>query len=208
MSEEPEIVESVSFPAADAVTSEAPRYRDINGIGVTDKFIAFMQQALHGRLPELGEVAEADPQIRYLAEELTVVHLPEWRNPAGRKLADPTVTSIKGAPRLADYLFQRGWRHHPELEQIRWVPTPGGPPGPYDTGLHVTPDENGEWPMPDPEEFYDIDDIDVRQLEDGTWAAAHPRGLAFQAPTKSEAYAGLVEKIRTKIKEARDGVEG
>lgn len=36
----------------------------------------------------------------------------------------------------------------------------------------------------------------------------HPRGLAFQAATKSEALAGIAAKVRQKIEEAQDVVEG
>jgi hypothetical protein len=86
---------------------------------------------------------------------------------------------------------------------VRWTPTPGVTSGPYDQGLHVHPDADGNWPAPDPEAFYDFDDIKVEPLEDGSYSATHPRGIAFQAPTKSEAYAGIVERLRAKIEEAK-----
>jgi hypothetical protein len=196
-----EVIDSREFPAGAQLDDDG--YIDVgNGARVTPAFAAFVEQVVSGRLPDPGKVPEVDPQVRALAAELTVVHLPEWTNPAGRKLAEPTVTSIKQAIRIAAYLVDRGVRVHPELERIRWVPTPGGPPGPYDTGLHITPNEDGTWPVLDPEAFWDVDDIETAQKPDGTWAAAHPRGLQFEAGTKSEAYAGLVERIRAKIEEA------
>lgn len=200
-----DIIETREFPAGDR-RGESP-YLDTGGVPVTPRFLAFVQQALTGKLPDLGTTGELDPEIIALAEELAVVHLPEWRNPAGRKLAAPTVTSVRQAPRIAEYLYQRGWRHHRDLEQIRWIPTPGGPAGPHDTGLHITPDEHGQWPAPDPEQFWDIAEIEVNRLADGTWAASHPRGIAFEAATKSEAYAGLAQRIRNKIEEANNGMD-
>lgn len=200
MSDDREVVESHQFTP---IPSGEDGWIAADGARVSPQFLAFVQQAIYGKLPDPGEVPEMDPEIVALAEELACIHLPEWRNPAGRQLAEPTVTGIKQAVRVAEYLHKRGIRRHPDLEQIRWVPTPGGMVGPFDTGLHITPDENGQWPTPDPEEFWDIEDIKVTQLQNGTWAAAHPRGIALEADTKSEAYAGLVDKIRAKIEEAK-----
>ncbi|WP_433597932.1 hypothetical protein ACQPXH_19265 [Nocardia sp. CA-135953] len=205
MSDGPEIVEQIVTRAGRELEEQQYQPSGVEGVEVTEKWGQFMQMALNGRLPDLGDVPEVDPQVRALAEDLAVIHLPDWLNPAGRKLAEPTTVQTQQAPRIAQYLIDRGWRHHPELETVRWRPTPGGPPGVYDQGLHIHPDEDGNWPDPDPEEFYDISDIQVTQLEDGTWAARHPRDLAFQASTKSEAYAGLVERIRAKIEEATNG---
>ncbi|WP_306358859.1 MULTISPECIES: hypothetical protein [unclassified Nocardia] len=193
---EPEIVDERRFAAADYIDPGE------GGTPYTEKFARFVHQVKHGHLPDIGEVPEIPPQVRAFAEELAVIHLPEWRNPAGRLLSAPTVTSMKQAVRVAGYLYERGYRWHPELEQVRWVPTPSGPPGAFDTGLHITPDEHGDWPVLDPEQFYDIADIKVERLNDGQWGASHPRGLAFKAATKSEAYAGLVGRLRAKIEEA------
>ncbi|MFC4124945.1 hypothetical protein [Nocardia rhizosphaerae] len=174
-----------------------------DGVRVTERMRAFLQHVVEGTLPTL-DVPEVAPEVRELAEELAVVHLPEWKNPAGRKLADPAVIQVAQAPRIADYLITRGWRRDPALETIRWAPTPGGLPGPYDTGLHYGRDEDGSWPIPDVEAYWDVDDVTTEQLPDGTWKAEHPRGVAFQAATKSEALAGIVDTIRTKIEEAKD----
>lgn len=177
------------------------------GVEVTAKFAELLEQARTGNLPKLGDVPPLPEEVQQLAEDLAVVHLPEWRNPAGRKLADPTVMKVPNSVRLAAYLFERGYVHDPTRERIRWVPTPGGPPGQFDTGLHITPDENGEWPAPDPELYWDVGDIKVDHLDTGMWAATHPRGIAFEAATKSEAFAGLVDRIRIKIEEAKNAVE-
>ncbi|MCM6777268.1 hypothetical protein NDR87_27655 [Nocardia sp. CDC159] len=171
---------------------------------VTPEFLAFIQQALTGKLPPAPELDAIDPQIKALAEELSAIHLPEWQAPNSPKTAEPTVTGLKQATRVAEYLFKRGVRIHPELEQIRWVATPGGPPGAFDTGLHVTKDENGDWPSPDPDAFYDMEDIQVTQTDDGRWVAVHPRGLSFDAATKTEAYAGVVDQLRQRIERARN----
>jgi hypothetical protein len=195
-----EVEQEVQFKAG-----ETPQYQPsgVDGVKVTEAYKRFAQMAVNGTLPDLGDIPPVDPNIVALAGDLAVIHLPDWFNPAGRKLAEPATVQMQQAPRVAQYLHDRGWRHHPELETVRWRPTPGGPPGVYDKGLHIHPDENGVWPDPDPEDFYDIADIEVRQLEDGQWAARHPRDIAFQAPTKSEAYEGIVGVLRRRIEEAR-----
>ncbi|MGI5223071.1 hypothetical protein [Nocardia sp. CA-290969] len=197
--------EEVHFKAG-----QVPQYQasGVDGVQVTEKWKRFMQMAVDGKLPDPGDVPQMDPNVRTLAEDLVVIHLPEWRNPAGRVMAEPTTVHTQNAPRIAQYFHDRGWRHHPELETVRWRPTPGGPPGVYDQGLHIHPDEDGNWPDPDPEDFYDLDDIKVGPLEDGRWAATHPRGLQFEADTKSEAYEGIVGVLRRKIEEAKNVLDG
>lgn len=195
-----EIIDSVQFgnyqPPSEYVKTDS-------GQLVTPEFLALIQQVLTGKLAESPADEELDPQVKALAEELSVIHLPKWESKAAGRTAEATVTGIKQATRVAEYLVQRGVRVHPELEEIRWVATPGGPPGAFDTGTHVTKDENGEWPTPDPAEFYDTDDIQVTQTEDGLWCAVHPRGLSFEAATKTEAYAGVVDQLRQRIEQAR-----
>ncbi|AHH16596.1 hypothetical protein NONO_c17960 [Nocardia nova SH22a] len=207
-----EIVEEIVTKAGRdkaATDQREQEYRDLgNGMRVTPKMIAFMEAVRNGRLPDVGDVPQVDPNVVALAEELHVVHLDEWYNPAGRKLADPTVLSLPQSPRLAEYLHRRGWRKHPELEEVQWRPTPGGMPNPHDLGLHVYRDADGNFPDPDPEAFYDIADIKVEQADNGSWQASHPRGLGFVGNTKSEAYAGLVERLRAKITEARAQQDG
>ncbi|WP_156371278.1 hypothetical protein [Nocardia arizonensis] len=194
-----EIIESVEF----AGSQMPPRYSETEGGQlVTPEFLALMQHVLSGRLQETSESEVLDPEVKALAEELSVIHLPAWQRGAGAT-AEPTVTGIRQAARVAEYLVRRGVRVHLELEEIRWVPTPNGQPGAFDTGLHIHRDESGRWPTPDPDSFYDIDDIDVTQTDDGVWCAVHPRGLAYEAPTKTEAYAGLVEQLRRRIEQAR-----
>ncbi|MGX1804693.1 hypothetical protein ACWIGI_03185 [Nocardia sp. NPDC055321] len=196
-----EVITSVSFghqppPQSDYVETDT-------GQLVTPEFLSFLQQTLTGKLAEHKPDETLDPQVRALAEELSIIHLPEWYSEVGRKLADPTVTSIKQATRVAEYLVKRGVRVHPDLEEIRWTPTPLGPPGAFDTGMHITRDENGEWPLPDPESFYDLEEIQVKQTEEGIWSATHPRGLSAEAPTKTDAYAAMVDQLRQRIEQAR-----
>ncbi|WP_446224986.1 hypothetical protein ACTWPB_07670 [Nocardia sp. IBHARD005] len=201
-----EIIEEVTTPTGR--DQEKIRYHATGkeGVQVTDRMQAFLRHVVEGTLPTM-DVPEVAPEVRELAEELAVVHLPEWTNPAGRKLADPAVIQVAQAPRIADFLIARGWRRDPTLEVVRWAPTPGGLPGPYDTGLHYGRDEDGTWPIPDIEAYWDVDDVEVSQLPDGSWKAEHPRGIGFQAASKSEALAGIVETIRTKIEEATNAMD-
>lgn len=207
-----EVVEEIITPHGRAHADEEAKRKyqksSVDGVEVTEKFREFLRLAAEGKLPDVGEMPAQHPDVAKLAAELVVMHLPEWRNPAGRVMARPTAISVPNAPRVAQYLIERGWRFHPEHEKVRWVPTPGNTSGPHDDGLHIEPDENGQWPAPDPEQFYDFDDIDVTQTDDAKWAAIHPRGVAFTADTKSEAYAGIVGRLRAKIEEAKNGMDG
>lgn len=202
-----EVIEEIITPhGREHAAREADReYQksSIPGIEITEQFREFLRMAADGKLPKLDDPGEQHPDVAKLAAELVVMHLPEWRNPAGRVLAKPATISIPNAPRVAQYMIERGWRFHPEFETVRWIPTPGNTSGPHDEGLHVQPDENNEWPAPDPEVFYDFDDISVDRTDDGKWAASHPRGVAFTADTKSEAYEGIVGRLRAKIEEAK-----
>ena len=66
-------------------------------------FVTLIQQSLSGKLVDTSRDENQDPEIRALAEELSVIHLPEWQSSIGRKLAEPTVTTIKQATRVAEY---------------------------------------------------------------------------------------------------------
>ncbi|MGW2664149.1 hypothetical protein ACWCW7_24575 [Nocardia tengchongensis] len=199
-----EVVESIRFgshqPPSEYVKTDT-------GQLVTPEFLALIQQSLSGKLSETRPSEELHPEVKALAEELSVIHLPEWRSEVGRKLAEPTVTSIKQAIRVAEYLVKRGVRVHAELEEIRWTATPGGQPGVFDTGIHITKDADGNWPAPDPEAFYNLEDIQVTKTDEGFWVATHPRGLAVEAPTKTDAYAALVDQLRQRIEQARRSAE-
>ncbi|GAB4582633.1 hypothetical protein [Nocardia sp. IFM 10818] len=203
----PEIVEQITTAAGHEQQATAPPPQP--DVTASPHFRAFVEALLNGKLPALPELPPMDPQVLAIAKELTIIHLPEWRNASGRLIAEPATFELKSAVRIAAYLYQRGMRLLPEHEQIRWIPTPGGPPPAHDDGMHITPDEHGNWPAPDPERFYDIAEITVGRNDDGTWTAIHPRGIQFTgAATKSEAYAGIVTRLRAKIEEANNAATG
>ncbi len=207
---EPEVLRTVVTEAGrkEEQRAKAAQERASEQERVTERYREFAKMAFDGKLPDPGKVAPLDPAVADLLSDLAVLHLPEWRNSAGRKLADATVFTLPSAARIAAYLVERGWRRDPAHERIRWTPTPGGLPGPHDLGLHIRPDpDTGEWPAPDPETFWDVDEVKTAQLPDGSWKAEHPRGLGYQAATKSEALAGIVERIREKIKEAPNDMD-
>lgn len=175
-------------------------YETLGGEFVSPKFRAFIEAAMEGKLPRPDTVIEQDPQVVALAQELMVIHLPEWFTPGGRKIASPTSMQIGGAIRVAEYLLQRGVSFDPEQATVRWMPTPGVPSGAGDLGKHIYRNEDGTWPeTPDAEEFWDIADIEVKQLDNGQWCAFHPRGIECTDASKTEAFAMCVERVRAKV---------
>jgi hypothetical protein len=184
-----------------------PGYEDLGGVFAKPEFKRFVELAMEGKLPKPEDVPELPPEVVALAEELAVIHLPEWHSPTGRKLGGPTSMQIGGgAPRLAQYLIQRGISFDPDKAVVRWIPTPGVPSGASNQGKHIWRNDDGTWPeIPDAEEFWDIDEIEVRQLNDGRWCAFHPRGIECTDPSKTEAFAMCVERVRAKIRELKEG---
>lgn len=177
-----------------------PGYENLGGEFVSPKFRAFIEAAMEGRLPPADKVAEQDPRVVALAQELMVVHLPEWFTPGGRKIAAPTSMQIGGAIRVAEYLIARGVRFDPDAAVVRWVPTPGVPAGAGDLGTHIYRLEDGSWPeTPDAEQFWDVADIEVKQLDNGQWCAFHPRGIECTDASKTEAFAMCTERVRAKV---------
>lgn len=175
-------------------------YKNVGGEFITPQFKAFIEAAMEGKLPPPEQVPEQDPQVVALAQELMVVHLPEWHTPGGRKIASPTSMQIGGALRVAEYLIARGVSFDPEAATVRWIPTPGVPSGAGDLGQHIYRLEDGSWPeVPDAEQFWDVADIEVKQLEDGRWCAFHPRGIEATDVSKTEAFAMCVDRVRAKV---------
>ncbi len=170
------------------------------GQWVKPEYLDWIRETLAGAVQNQTEAAKLAPDVKALADELAVVHLPE-HTVADRKVAEPTRVEIHQSTRLAAYLHRRGWRHHPEHEQVRWVPTPNGPSG--DLGIHIERNSDGTWPTPDPEDFYDPEKIVTSQGRDGSWIASHPSGVYAQAPTKARAHANVVQQLLTKTEEAK-----
>lgn len=199
------VVNEVKFRAGERDKREPPPgYVNLGGEWVHPQFKAFVEAVMEGKLPKPEDVPPQDPKVVALAEELMVVHLPEWKNPAGRKIGSPTTMQIGGALRLAEYLVQRGISFDPEQAIVRWVPTPGARLGAGDPGKHLWRNEDGSWPeIPDAEEFWDIDEIDVKQLDDGRWCAFHPRGIECTDASKTEAFAMCVERVRARVAELK-----
>jgi hypothetical protein len=197
------VVTEVNFAAGDR-PAPPPGYEDLGGAYVTPKFRQFVQAAMEGKLPDLPPIPEQDPRVQALAEELMVIHLPEWKNPAGRKLAEPSVTHVPNAVRVAEYLLQRGITFDPDKAVIQWIPTPGANLGTGDPGAHIYRLPDGTWPAdPDIEKLWSVDDIKCHQLPDGRWSAVHPRGIECTDASRTEAFAMCVERVRAKIVELK-----
>jgi hypothetical protein len=180
-------------------------YVDMGGTFVRPEFKQFIQMAMEGKLPSPEDVPELPPEVVALAQELAVIHLPEWISPTGRKIGGPTSMQIGGgAPRLAQYLIQRGISFDPEKATVRWVPTPGARLGAGDPGKHLWRNPDGSWPeVPDVEEFWSHKEIQTVQRDDGHWTAVHPRGIEFTADTENAAFAGCVQRVQARIAEVK-----
>ncbi|WP_029925459.1 hypothetical protein [Nocardia otitidiscaviarum] len=182
-----------------------PGFEDAGGGAfVHPNYQRFVEAAMKGKLPDLGDIPQRDPKVVALAEELMVIHLPEWVAANGRKLAAPSQMKISGAVRVAEYLLQRGVDIDPEKATVRWVPTPGANLGAGDPGKHIYRNADGTWPEdPDAEAFWDVAEIECQQLDDGRWVAVHPRGIQCEDASKTEAYAMCVERVRARVAELK-----
>lgn len=183
-----------------------PGYVDVGGgQWVAPQFLEFVKAAQEGRLPTPPASEPMDPRVVALAQELTVIHLPEWKSPSGRKLAEPTVMQIKGSLRVAEYLLARGISLNSDDATIRWVATPGARLGTGDPGMHIHRNADGSWPEdPDPETFWSLDAITQHELPGGRWAAVHPKGIQCEDASKDEAYAMCVARVRAKVAELKE----
>lgn len=182
-----------------------PGYVNVGGTYVTPQFLEFVKAAQEGTLPPPPVSEEMDSRVVALARELAVIHLPEWKSGSGRKLAEPTVMQIKGALRVAEYLIARGADFDEDKATVRWVATPGTQLGVGDPGTHVYRNDDGTWPEdPDPEVVWSLAEIEQRQLPNGRWAAVHPRGIQCEDPSKDEAYAMAVARVRAKVAELKE----
>ncbi|WP_326600524.1 hypothetical protein [Rhodococcus sp. PD04] len=167
---------------------------------VTGEYLDLIVGQLRDAIADRTAAAKLDPEVKKLAEELSVVHLPK-HEVAGRQTAEPTRVEIYQSTRIAAYLYRRGWRFHPEHEQIRHVSTPDTDPA-GDMGIHIERNEDGTWPIPDPEDFYDAERINVSQTPTGKWIASHPCGIYAEGKTKAVAHADVVQQLLQKIEEA------
>lgn len=178
------------------------------GIFAHPDMIKQFENMVRGRL-EIQESEDNDPEVKALADELRQIRLPgEERD--GRSISKPDVVTVMDAERLARYLVKgRGVRVHPELETQRWIPTPGkaGSGGTMDAGTHISKGEDGQWPIVDPEAFYDMDQIEVRQdPANGEWVASHPSGVHHSSYSKMKAQAACVNELMARIDETRKAI--
>ncbi len=181
-----------------------PGYVNAGGVFVSPQFLEFVKAAQNGTLPTPPASTEMDPRIVALARELTVIHLPQWFAPSGRKLAEPTVMQVQGALRVAEYLIARGVDFNEDKATVRWVATPGARLGAGDPGTHIYRNDDGTWPQdPDPETVWSLDEIEQHQLPNGRWAAVHPRGIQAEDNSKDEAYALCIARVRAKVAELK-----
>lgn len=105
-----------------------------------------------------------------------------------------------GAIRLADSFHDAGYRRHPELEIVRWIPSAGmgGRISEYDQGVYVRRNDDGTWPSLDALDYIDPDDIVlVRDEADSTkFRATHtPSGRSALGKSRLKAQKALLEEL-------------
>jgi len=148
-----------------------------------------------------GKVEDPEPvdtDMEFFYDGLKVIHLPEWRQlPADR-------IQIPQWRRVADALYEQGYRRHPELEAKRWQPSPGTTArNPHDIGAFVERRPDGTWPIVDPEEFYSPEGINVSE-QDGKWCAVHERaGIVEYAESRMKAYLAVAHQLESIIESAK-----
>ncbi|QDF15427.1 hypothetical protein SEA_MOLLYMUR_67 [Gordonia phage Mollymur] len=111
-----------------------------------------------------------------------------------------------GAIRLADALWDAGYRRHPEHERVRWIPSAGmaGRISEYDQGVYIERNEDGTWPSLDAVDYVDPDDIViVRDEDDRTkFRATHtPSGRFALGKSRLKAQKALLEELE-KVEDA------
>lgn len=219
--EPPEIVKEIVFDKAKKAQLRQPKGRrnsgppegfiespDRPGIWAHPDAISQFKSLVAGKL-EIQESEDNDPEVKALANELRQIRLPAEER-AGRKTNSSEVVTIMDAERLARYLVHgRGVRVHPDLETVRWIPTPGkaGSGGTMDAGTHISKGDDGHWPVVDPEAFYDMDQIEVAQdPSNGEWVASHPSGVHHSSHSKMKAQAACVNELMQRIEHTREAM--
>ena len=132
------------------------------------------------------------------------------RAPArGRMPSIEAFVADGGAIRLADSLYDQGYRRHEELATTRWIPSAGmgGRVSEYDQGVWIHRNEDGSWPSMDPLDYIDPEDIKiVRDEEDPSlFRATHmPTGRYALGKSRVKANRELLEALEA-IEEAAAG---
>ncbi|AOE43757.1 hypothetical protein SEA_SPEEDDEMON_700 [Gordonia phage SpeedDemon] len=127
--------------------------------------------------------------------------LKNMRAPARGRLPSLEVFLADGGwLRLADALWDAGYRRLPEHEVVRWIPSAGmgGRVSEYDQGVYITRNEDGTWPSLDAVDYVDPDDIVIaKDEEDRTkFRATHtPTGLFALGKSRLKAQRALLEEL-------------
>ncbi|MDH6282782.1 hypothetical protein [Prescottella agglutinans] len=132
--------------------------------------------------------ADNDPERAFFREGLRILRIPESN---GR----PAVAiPIAGqADRLADALWDQGYRRHPELEIKRFVTDVKL--AEHDEGSWVDRNPDGTWPHLNPGDLFDPADVTVVPTANG-WQAIHtPTGTTETAGTKLAAWKKLTARL-------------
>lgn len=134
------------------------------------------------------QAADNDPERAFFREGLRILRIPESN---GR----PAVTiPIAGqGDRLADALWDQGYRRHPELEVKRFVTTVKL--AEHDEGSWIDRNPDGTWPHLKPGDLFDPADVTVVPVNEG-WQAIHtPTGTTETAGTKLAAWKKLTTRL-------------
>jgi len=95
--------------------------------------------------------------------------------------------------RMAEAFKRMGYRRHEELEEIRWIPSPGmaGRVSEMDQGIWVERNADGTWPSLDPLDYINPDDIKTDPTPDDDFDGdidPNRRYKAVHIPTGHYAY--------------------
>lgn len=186
----PEPVESLvppKLPPRTIGTGEPPRAPD----GPEPELLAKLRSSITEALAE-KTAADSDPERAFFREGLRILRIPESK---GR----PAVTiPIAGqADRLADALWEQGYRRHPALETRRFVTSVKL--AEHDEGSWIDRNSDGTWPHLKPGDLFDPADVTVVPV-DGGWQAIHtPTGTSETAGTKLAAWKKLTTRLESGV---------
>nr|WP_296764070.1 hypothetical protein [Rhodococcus sp. (in: high G+C Gram-positive bacteria)] len=138
-----------------------------------------------------------DPVVEKPEREAFYHNLKRLRAPAFGNMPAVSVEITGGWQRIADTLWDLGYRLDESVATKRWVATPGmGENSSGDGGKFYERNEDGTWPAEAVAAELDLADIKTHPLADGTFAAIHePTSISMAGKTKLEAHRLVIAEL-------------